>query len=130
MAALNPYNQYREQSINTATPGMLIVMLFDEAIKNINAASRHIGDHNIQDAHNAIIKVQNIYGALKSYLNDNVPLAANLGELYDYIIKRLVEANIKKDRDVLAEILSFTTEFRDTWKEAEKRVHISAASGK
>ena len=125
MAAVNPYLQYQQQSINTATPGMLIVMLFESAVKNINLAVRAIDDHNVEASHNALIKVQNIYSSLDGYLNPAVPLSADLHNWYEYILRRLMEANIKKDKEILSEVLSYTVEFRDTWKEAEKKIHLS-----
>ena len=124
MAVANPYNQYQEQSINTATPGMLIIMLFESAAKHINAGIRAVEEGNIQDSHNAIIKAQDIYSALSGCLDESVPMSKDLKDMYEYILKRLCEANIKKDAEILREVHAYTVEYRDTWKEAEKSIHL------
>lgn len=124
MAVTNPTDFYREQTINTATPGMLIVMLFNGAVKNINLAIRAINEQNIEEAHNAIIKTENIYISLAGYLDEKVPISKNLKDLYSYIVDRLVYANMKKDISALHEVLGYSVEFRDIWTEAEKVLHI------
>jgi len=124
MAVTNPMRQYQEQVMNTATPGMVTVMLFDEVIKNINIAMRAIDEQNIQDSHNAILKAENIYAALSGALDEKFEISKNLAQLYEYMASRLAEANIKKDKEILKEVITFSTEFRDTWKQAEKNIHM------
>ena len=124
MAVLNPYAQYKDLTVNTATPGMLIIMLFEGAVKNINIAIKAIDEKNVQQAHDALIKTQDIYSSLMFSLNENVQISAQLKNLYAYILDRLAEANIKKDVDILHEVLGYTQEFRDTWKEAERKIHM------
>ena len=124
MANVNPMQQYQEQALNTATPGMVTVMLFDEAAKNINLAIRAVNEQNIQVSHDSIIKAQNIYLALNGFLNNKYEISKYLSKLYDYLARRLMEANVKKNTAILKEVLSFTLEFRDTWKQAEKNIHM------
>ncbi|MCL2773777.1 MAG: flagellar export chaperone FliS [Oscillospiraceae bacterium] len=126
MASVNPMQQYQEQVLNTATPGMVTVMLFDEAAKDINLAIRAINEQNVQISHDSIVKAQNIYLALNGFLNDKFEISKSLSKLYDYLARRLMEANIKKNITILKEVLSFTLEFRDTWKQAEKNIHMRA----
>ena len=123
MMNANPVLQYKEQVANTATPGMVTVMLFEEAAKNINLAIKAINEHNVQNSHNHIVKAQNIYSALNGFLNDKFEISKSLAKLYDYLSRRLVEANMKKDVRILREVPSFTVEFRDTWRQAEKNIH-------
>ena len=125
---INPLQQYKEQVVNTATPGMLIVMLFDGAIKNIKLAIKAVQEQKIEEAHNAIVKTEDIYIYLTNALDNKVPLSANLKELYSILLKRLVEANVKKDESILNEVLDFTVELRDTWRQAEKNIHIQGHS--
>ena len=123
MGNANPMMQYKEQVLNTATPGMVTVMLFEEAAKNINLAIKAINEQNVQNSHNHIVKAQNIYLALNGFLNDKFEISKSLSKLYDYLSRRLVEANMRKDIRILREVLSFTVEFRDTWRQAEKNIH-------
>ena len=122
--SINPLEQYRTQVENTATPGMIIVMLFNGAIKNIKLAVKSIHEQKIEEAHNSIVKAENIYSYLMSALDDNVPISAELRKLYDYLLRRLIEANLKKDELILNEVLEFSIEFRDTWSQAEKNIYI------
>jgi len=124
MANVKPMQQYQEQALNTATPGMVTVMLFDEAAKNINLAIRAVNEKNIQVSHDSIVKAQNIYLALNGFLNNKFEISKYLSRLYDYLVRRLMEANVKKNTAILKEVLSFTLEFRDTWKQAEKNIHM------
>ncbi|MBR3215570.1 MAG: flagellar export chaperone FliS, partial [Exiguobacterium sp.] len=57
---------------------------------------------------------------LRLTLNKDIAISANLDSLYDYMWRRLVDANVKNDTTILDEVLDFTTELRDTWKEAMK----------
>ena len=126
MAVMNPLQHYQEQVTNTATPGMVTVMLFDEAAKNINMAIKAINEQDMQVSHNSIIKAQNIYIALNGFLNSKFEISKSLSKLYDYLARRLAEANIKKSPAILKEVLSFTLDFRETWKQAEKNLHMKS----
>jgi len=124
MANINPAAHYQQQVINTATPGMITVMLFEEIAKNINIATSAIKSKNVQESHNAILKAENIYLALNGFLDDKYEISKHVSRLYMYLAKRLVEANAKKDPEILKEVLDFTIDFRDTWKQAEKNANI------
>ena len=128
MAAINPYANYRDQSVNTATPGELIVMLFNGALRNINIAVNAINNKDVESAHNAIIKTQNIFCALLAGLDQSLEVSAGIRDLYEYIIDRLITANIKKDKDILAEVAGLAQELRDTWQEAERKTHMAHAA--
>lgn len=121
MAVLNPYNQYKEQSIETATPGELIVMLFDGAIKNIRQGMNAVTAGHIELAHNSIVKAQSIFEMLYNCLDHNYEISESLGQLYAYIIERLVYANVHKAAEPLQEVLAYAEELRATWQEAERR---------
>ena len=124
MPEANAYEKYQEQAVNTATPGMLIIMLFEGAVKNISLAMKAIEEKNIEAAHNAILKAENIYTSLIGFLNDDIAISDSLRKIYTYLLERLIEANTKKDAAILKEVLEFTVEFRDTWRQAEKNIHI------
>ena len=129
MALANPMRQYQDQVVNTATPGMVTVMLFEEVIKNINLASKAIDEQNIQDSHDAIMKAENIYLTLENFLDERFEISKSLSKLYEYMASRLVEANVKKDKEILREVAAFSMEFRDTWKQAEKNALIEQQRG-
>ena len=124
MSNINPAAHYQAQVETTATPGMITVMLFDEAAKNINAAIRAIHSKNVQESHNAIVKAENIYLAMNGFLSEEFEISKNLSRIYEYLARRLVEANAAKDVEILKEVLEFTLDFKDTWKQAEKNANI------
>lgn len=120
MAITNPYQQYRQQSVMTASPGELTLMMYNGCIRFIKQAVQHIKDKDVEAAHNAIVRAQDIISELMSSLNMDYEVSNNLMSLYDYIFRRLVEANTKKDIEILDETLALITELRDTWSEAVK----------
>ena len=126
----NRVKQYQEQVVDTATPGMVTVMLFEEIIKNINLAAKAIDEQNVQNSHDAIMKAENIYLTLENYLDEKFEISKSLSRLYEYMAARLVEANMKKDKAALKEVMDFTVEFRDTWRQAERRARIEQMNGK
>lgn len=128
MSDFKAYEKYKAQSVATLTPGELIVRLYEEAAANIGKAIQHIEENNICEAHNSIIKVQDIFFYLEDSLDMNYPLSKDLFALYDYICNTLVEANLKKDAELLKGLLTMTQELKDTWKQAEMKVRMSRAS--
>ncbi|OPJ56047.1 flagellar export chaperone FliS [Alkalithermobacter paradoxus] len=118
MALNNPYATYKNQSVNTATAEDLTLKLYEGCIKFINLAIIGIDQKNIELSNTNIIKAQNIINELNITLNMDYEISKNLRALYDYLNRRLVEANISKDKDILEEVKEFVVEFRDTWKQA------------
>ena len=113
----NAAMKYRNSSIQTASKAELTLMLYEGAIKFCNIALQGIEDKDIEKAHNNIIKAQNIITEFRATLDFKYPVAKDFDLVYDYIYRKLVEANLKKDADALNEALKYTREMRDTWKE-------------
>ena len=118
--------QYQRNAIQTASPAKLTLMLYDGAIKFANMAIEAIDKSgilkkqkkiDIEKANNNIIKVQNIIVEFRSTLDMKYPVAKDFEVVYDYIYRRLVEANVKKDKAVLEDALHHIKTMRETWKE-------------
>ena len=118
MTANNAYAKYKEQSVNTATPEELTLMLYNGCIKFINLAEVFIDEKNIEKSNINIIKAQDIIRELNLTLNMDYEISNNLRQLYTFVNERLLDANISKDKKALAEAKEIVTELRDTWKEA------------
>lgn len=116
----NPYNKYKSNAINTATKEELTLMLYDGAIKFCNQSVAAIKAKDYSKANEFITKVQNIVREFQITLDRKYEIAGELDLLYDYLHHRLVEANLKKDIEILAEVLDHLRSLRDTWKEAMK----------
>lgn len=120
MAVKNPYQAYQQNSVTTASPGDLTLMLYNGCLKFIFQAKKAIELKKIEDKNTNIQKAQKIIQELMVTLNMEFPVSQSLMPLYDYMNRRLVEANIKNDIVILNEVEEMVTEFRDTWKEAIK----------
>lgn len=124
MAINNPYAKYQSQSVNTATKEELTLMLYEGCVKFINRAIIGIEDKNIEMANNNILKAQDIIQELNMTLNMDYEISQSMRSLYTYMLEQLMEANLKKDKEILAEIKGYAVDFRDTWKEAMKRARM------
>lgn len=111
------YAAYANNKIMTATPAELTLMLYEGAIKFCNIAMDAIEKHDISKAHMNIVKVENIIEEFQATLNHKYPVAKDFDNVYAYLSKRLVEANIQKDNEILGEVLEHLRTMRDTWKE-------------
>ena len=118
MAINNPYAKYKEQSVNTATPEELTLMLYNGCIKFINIAELAIEDKDISKANENIQKAQAIINELNITLNMDIELSENLRILYDFVNSRLIDANISKNKEHLGDAKSIVSDMRDTWKQA------------
>ncbi|MCI8390655.1 MAG: flagellar export chaperone FliS [Roseburia sp.] len=117
MLANQGYAAYANNKVATASPGELTLMLYEGAIKFCNIAIVGVEEKNIQKAHTNIIKVENIIEEFQSTLNHNYPVAKDFDAVYTYLMDRLREANFKKDKEILEEVLKHLRTMRDTWKE-------------
>lgn len=124
MALNNPYNQYKENSVLTASPQELTLMLYNGALKFIHQGKLFIEQKNIQGANEALKRAQDIISELNLTLDMNYEISKNLRALYIYIDEKLLQANIKKDVTYLDEPYAMITELRDTWKEAMKLAKV------
>ncbi len=117
MAIGNPYQAYQSNSVTTATPGELTLMLYNGCLKFIKLGRKAIEENNIQEKNTNLQKAQNIIREFMVTLNMDVEVSKNMMVMYDYINRQLMEVNLKNDLDILAEVEGLVTEFRDTWKE-------------
>ena len=117
MAVQNPYAQNQSNKVMTASPAELTLMLYDGAIKFGNIAVTALEEKDIQKAHVNIIKVQKIIDYLRQTLDMKYPVAKDFDNIYSYLSQRLVEANIKKDKEIMEEVNTHLHSVRDNWKE-------------
>lgn len=117
MALPKAYEEYNRSKILTAAPAELTLMLYEGAIKFCNIAIDALEKKDIQRAHTNIIKVENIIDYLRQTLDMKYPVAQDFERMYVYLGDRLIEGNLKKDREILEEINTHLRSIRDTWKE-------------
>ena len=117
MALPNAYAQYNNSKILTASPAELTLMLYEGAIKFCNIAITAVEQKDIQKAHDNIVKTQKIIEHFRVTLDMKYPVAQDFERVYVYLEQRLVQANMKKDPEILQEVLEHLHTMRDTWKE-------------
>lgn len=116
------YNTYKNNSVNFASREQLLLMLVDGAVKFSKVGRQAILEKNIAKAHENIVKTQDIFYELMATLDvqKGGEWAKNLMGIYDFIVRRLTDANIKKSVEIMDEVISLIEEVRDTWNEAYK----------
>lgn len=105
----------------TATPAEVTLMLYEGAIKFCNIAITAIEQKDIQKAHTNIMKAQRIIEEFRNTLDRKYSVAEDFDKIYVYLLQRLFEANVKKDKDILEEVNMHLRSVRDTWKEVMRR---------
>lgn len=120
------YAAYQNSKIMTASPAELTLMLYEGAIKFSNIAIMAIEKKDMDKAHANIMKTQRIIQEFQATLDHKYPVAKDFEAVYNYLMIRLREANVKKDTEILEEVLKHLRTMRDTWKEVMK---LSASGG-
>lgn len=120
MTQLNGYSAYANNKITMASPAELTLMLYEGAIKFCNIAVVAIEKKDFEKAHVNIKKAERIIGEFQSTLDPKYPVAKDFEAVYDYLMDRLIQANVKKDTEILEEVLKHLRTMRDTWKEVMK----------
>ncbi|EKO1912563.1 flagellar export chaperone FliS [Clostridium botulinum] len=122
MYTANAYNTYKNNSVNFASKDQLLLMLVDGAVKFSKIARQAILDKDIPKAHENLVKTQDIFYELMATLDANQAgtWGKQLMSIYEFIVRRLGEANIKKDTKIMDEVIPLIEDIRDTWYEAEK----------
>ncbi|MBP2033813.1 flagellar protein FliS [Clostridium algifaecis] len=122
MYAANAYNTYKTNSINYAPKEQLLLMLVDGAVKFSKIGRQAIIDKDIKKAHENIVKTENIFYELMASLD--ISKAGNWGQslmsLYDFIVRRLTDANMKKSEKIMDEVIPLIENVKDTWEQAYK----------
>lgn len=118
MIQKNPYAAYNNSKIQTATPAELTLLLYEGAIKFTNIAIVAMEKNDVQKAHDNIMKTEKIIEEFQATLDHKYPVAKDFEAVYSYLLKRLFDANIRKDPEILEEVLRHLRTMRDTWKEA------------
>jgi flagellar protein FliS len=130
LANTNPYQSYRQIQIGTANPLELVIKLYDGAIRFINQAKRGLETKNIPLTDESFRKAQDIIDELNVTLNmDAGEIAVNLRELYVFIRRMLVEANVKKDGKNLDDVIRILITLRSGWSELSLSQKKIASNG-
>ena len=123
MYTSNPYNAYKQNSVNTASKGQLLIMLVDGAVKYTKIAKLAILEKNMERAHKELVRVQDIFLELMITMDKDVgSYMQDLYEIYEFIKNELIKANIKKDVQIIDRVLPLIEDVRDMWHEADRKI--------
>ena len=114
------YANYTRNKIMTATPAELTLMLYEGAIKFCNIAIVAIEQNDRDKMFNNILKVEDIITEFQVTLNFDYPVANDFNNVYNYLQRRLREANMTQDKEILEEVNTHLRTMRDIWKEVMK----------
>lgn len=123
MPTQNPYENYQKSKILTATPAEVTLMLYEGAIKFCNIAIMAIDQNDMEKAHTNIMKTQRIIEEFRNTLDRKYPVWEDFDRIYVYVLRRLFDANIHKDKAILEEVNGHLRSLRDTWKEVMKHAN-------
>ena len=118
MATINPYQAYQQNSVMTASPQELTLMLYNGSLKFMKMAKSAPAEKNFEEKNTNIIKAQNIIQELRITLDLKIEMSAALAQMYEYMYSRLLDANMKNDLKALEEVETLMKDMRNTWKEA------------
>lgn len=116
----NPYASYKTQSIQTMTPGEMIVSLYEGLIKQLNIALIGIEDKNISEVHASLIKSQDIIAYLISTLNPEIEISKSILPYYELFQRQIIEANFKKEAKIILDVLPLIEEFKQIFIQADR----------
>jgi flagellar protein FliS len=120
MAMNMQHERYLHNTVQQASPAQLLIMLYDGAIRFCKLTNKELLLGNYELANTHLIKSQDIVRELMCTLNMEYPISKELYNLYEYFLFLLIEANIKKIREPVIEVITYLTELRETWVQASK----------
>lgn len=114
---------YRQTRVKTASQGRIIVMLYDEAVRQIDIALGLLREQTreLDRINNALVKAQDVVTELMVSLDleEGGEIAKNLLRLYLFFNDRLMEGNVKKDETPIQEVRGLMVDLREAWKQIE-----------
>lgn len=122
MYTANPYNIYKQNSVNMASSQQLLLMLLDGAVKYTKIAKMAILNKDIQRAHKELVRVQDIFLEIMITMDKNTKYMEDLYNVYEFIKNELAKANIKKDITIIDNTLPLIEEIRDMWYEVDAKI--------
>ena len=123
---LNPKNSYKAYSktdVNTSDQLTLIIMLYDGLLRFLKKAMVKIEENDVEAAHNYFVRSKDIVNELLSTLHAEKggDIGNNLRELYLYMFRRIVEANLKKDIEITKDVYQVAKTLHEGWIQLKSR---------
>jgi flagellar protein FliS len=115
----NGMGAYQQVGVMTADPKRLVLMCYEEAIRNLMIAKAKYISHDYEEKARALIKAEDFICALNSALDfeKGGEIASNLHALYNYIMHRLTEADLQRDLKAIDHIVWMLVELKAAWED-------------
>jgi flagellar secretion chaperone FliS len=112
-----PTAAYKQQSILTATPGLLVVMLYDGCLRFLHQGALSMREGNIAEAGTRLARAEAIIDELLSTLDleKGGEIASRLQGIYVFCVRHLMEARLERDADKIDKVGQLLSELRDSW---------------
>lgn len=120
IAKANPYEQYKQQGVMTANPIELVVMLYDGCIKQLKLTCIAIHEKNYENTNKCLQKAQAIVVELVSSLDFHYPIAKDLMNIYDFMLRQFIDVNIHQDEECIKKLIDMLSSLRDAWAQVQK----------
>lgn len=127
MSAQSYQQNYLKVRVETASPGELTLILYEELNKRLLKSKQLFNNDSFDLMREQVYKAKDILNELTITLNMDYEIARNLYELYFYYNKRLADFLIKRDLGILDEVLEFAQLMVETWKEALKSLKTGSS---
>jgi len=114
------FNAYKQNSIMTASPEELTLMLYEGCIKFMNITKEKMRVKDVQGAHNAIIRADDIITELNATLDMKYEISTEFRDIYIFVEGKLLDANLRKDISAIEDAIKVMQNLRDLWKEMMK----------
>ena len=118
--AVNGYQHYKEQTVNTMTPGEMLNLLFDELLKRLTRSELALENKDYELFEQSIQRSMDIVTYLKNTLNFQYEISNELKRLYDFFLYELIRIQAGRNSAVIAEIRPLIMDLRDSFREAQR----------
>jgi len=115
----NGIQDYRRTSVVTADPKRLVLMCYEGAIDNLKIGRQKIIEKDYEAKSKALIKAQDIINELLCSLDfeKGGSIAKNLDSLYNYMLRKIIHVDLKKDISAIHEVIGMLNELKSAWEE-------------
>lgn len=127
MATSNPYERYRQQGVLMANPVELVVMLYDGCIKQLKLAKIAMHEKRFDNSNICFQKAQMIIVELLNSLDLHYPIAKELMNIYDFVLRQIIEINASKSENAIGGLVEILSSLREAWEQVQKTNKIAVS---
>lgn len=123
--AINPYAQYKQQGVLTASPTELVVMLYEGCIKQLKLSKIFLSEGNFESANASFQRAQDIITELVMGLDFNYNIARELLNIYEFVQRTIIDLNLSKDANQVDPVIEILDDLRTAWVEVVKQTRAA-----